>query len=1575
MPKVARKKSKPSPRISAPKQLARKIVGVGASAGGLEAFTELVKNLPTSSGLGFVLVQHLDPTHRSLLSELLGRSASIPVQEIEDNTPVLADHIHVIPPNCNLSIEQGVLKLTPREKKGGPARSIDHFLRALAADQGRHAIGVILSGAGSDGAKGLKAIKEVGGVTFAQDAASSKYDSMPRSAIAAHLVDFVLPPEKIASEIARIAASPNRTPRRAAANARDRQNVVPKNRTPLVAPDGAKAQWPEAPSDPVLRKIFLLLRTKTGVDFSLYRMNTIRRRLKRRCTANNTKDLESYWRILRESPAEVDALYQDLLIHVTSFFRNPGVFETLKKKIFPQLVKNRAKNEPLRFWVAGCSTGQEPYSLAMAFAEFCEKASVHIRLQIFATDLSAAVLETARVGRYTRNELDGLSQARIRRFFQREGDTYRIDKSIRDTVVFAQQNVLTDPPFTRVDLVSCRNMLIYIEPALQQRIIPTFHYALRPNGFLLLGASESIGTFTNLFAVAEKNQKIYIKKPHASRPTIERVPPTPTPRTSLPALAKREPEIGPLDIYREADRLLLTKYSPPSVVINDDGVILHFRGKVQPFLEIAGGKATFNLFKMARGSLGITLQQMLDRARTLDKTVREDAVVYEGLQHVVNIEIVPIRHGAVRSFLVLFEKIPAPANEKNRRGSRTKTSTTISEADTRRLSELKHEFNRRGDQLDTLREQHETVVEELQATNEEVQSSNEELQSLNEELETSNEELESANEELATLNEELATRNTELRESEQRLREQAQLVELAPLLARSPKDRIIFWSRGAEKLYGFTKDEALGQNSHLLLRAQYPEPLEKIHAHLAQFGRWEGEVHHRHKDGTTLIIATQWVTNLDDQQKIRAILEVNTDITLRRQAEDSLRKAQQLNQRILESSPDCIMVLDLAGRLQLLNPNRDHHAQFGGGSVRPGIHWNSLWSEDSRGDAENAYRTALGGGTTWFQAGSQAKDGSLTWWDVVLRPISDADGHPEQLLAVCRNITERKKNELAAQEEARLVALRADIGVEVARGGELAPILQQLAQILVHHTDVVLAQIWLKQPDTPALKLSATAGIYLNTRPEIVIGEGRIGGIAATKRAHITHQITDDPDVCDSDWARREGLTSFAGYPLLFESKMLGVLTVMSRVRLEARLLREIGLIADAIALVIQRKTADDERARLLQDAMNARNTALAASRAKDDFLATLSHELRTPLNPVLLLASDGAENPEFPPHIRSIFETIRNNVRLEAKLIDDLLDLTRITHGKLELDMREVDINTAVAEAVEIVSSNLEKHQLVISLNLEAKPSIVTADPVRLQQVLWNILNNAAKFTPKGGQITILTTTLENHRVLVRITDSGVGMREADLERVFNAFLQLENRKGGLGLGLAISRQILELHNGNIRALSEGVGKGSTFEIELPLLTSPSQHPLSEAPPPAVKKPAARKEPTNGHGREGQATNAKSRILLVEDHPSTRSTLRTLLVRRNFDVVIAGSVEEGLTLFDDGSYDLVVSDLGLPDGSGHQLLSEIRKKNPHIKAIALSGYGTEEDRARSRDAGFGAHLTKPVSIDILDKTITAILP
>jgi two-component system CheB/CheR fusion protein len=713
------------------------IVGVGASAGGLEAFTQMLGALPVDTGMAFVLVQHLAPTHASRLAEILSRATELPVAEIEDGVRVEPDHVYVIPPDCDLLIAQGRLELIPRESPRGQHHPIDSFLRSLAADRQELAIGVILSGTATDGTLGLKEIKAEGGTTFAQDD-TAQQGSMPRSAVATGCVDFVLSPAGIAREIGRIARQPQvaRTPRA--------------RRKPAV-------------DEPDLRGILEILRKATGVDFSHYKTGTLLRRITRRMILHKIQRVPDYERFLRKTPAEVEALHQDVLIPVTCFFRDPEALAALRATVLPRWFKDRSRSEPVRVWSLGCSTGEEAYSLAISFVELAESTGSHLPVQVFATDLNATGIEKARAGVYPKNIAHDVSPERLRRFFAEADGSYRISKTIRDLCVFARHNVLTDPPFSQMDLISCRNLLIYLEPALQQKVLPLLHYALKPDGFLWLGSSESIGSYRDLFEAADAKHKIYTKKPSGRRIAFGPAAGNARER-GRPGPAQRRPQPAWTDVQKEADRILLTRYVPPSVLVNADLEILQFRGDTGPYLAPAPGKASLNLLRMVRPALDAGLRAAILRARKAGAAVREEGLSLHGEDGTrgVNLEVVPVKasEAGEGGFLILFEKPFSPALAGEAKGKPLKARAEDAARD--ETARLTAELAATREYLQAVIEQQEAANEELQSANEEAQSGNEELQSVNEELETSKEEIQSSNEELATVNDELQNRNAEL---------------------------------------------------------------------------------------------------------------------------------------------------------------------------------------------------------------------------------------------------------------------------------------------------------------------------------------------------------------------------------------------------------------------------------------------------------------------------------------------------------------------------------------------------------------------------------------------------------------------------------------------------------------------------------------------------------------------------------------------------------------------------------------------------------------------------------------------
>jgi len=730
------------------------IVAIGASAGGIEAMSELMKHLPPDTGMAFVLVQHLDPKHHSILTELLAKKTNMNVAEASEGVRAEVNHVYVIPPNTTMSFSNHTLHLSPREESRTAHMPVDYFMRSLAAQKGNRAIGVILSGTGSDGTLGMAEIQASGGVTFAQDEASAKYDGMPRSAVIAGWVDYVLPPSGIAKELARIA------------------------RHPYVA-QGSLSWTPEATPTPgiALGTVFQILQRTTGVDFTHYRQTTILRRVQRRMVVHKVDSIEEYVKYVLSHPEEVKALYQDMLINVTSFFRNPRMFEALKTTIFPAIRKNLVPERGIRIWTPGCASGEETYSVAIALLESLGDGASLIPIQFFGTDISETSVARARNGVYPENIQGDVSPERLRRFFTKVEDGYRVSKSIRDTCIFAQHNLLSDPPFSQMNLICCRNLLIYLEPVLQSKVISLFHYALRPDGFLVLGTSEGLGASTNLFAAEDRAHKIFSKKIGAARQMVA---------FALHSQLERK-DTGPVrapikqadsswnyaEAQREFDRRLLTQYAPATVFVTEDMEIVHTRGNVNHYLKLAPGRASLNLLKMVRAGLLVELRNAIGRAKKENVAVgKHNLLIKNGnadgegpatgnSTRLVNFDVVPVSLGNLKAlyFMIVFREAPPDLGRKVLRGPAASEET---QATATQLAKLEQELASTKEYLQSVIETQEATNEELQSANEEILSSNEELQSTNEEMETAKEELQSANEELTTVNDELRSRNSEL---------------------------------------------------------------------------------------------------------------------------------------------------------------------------------------------------------------------------------------------------------------------------------------------------------------------------------------------------------------------------------------------------------------------------------------------------------------------------------------------------------------------------------------------------------------------------------------------------------------------------------------------------------------------------------------------------------------------------------------------------------------------------------------------------------------------------------------------
>jgi two-component system CheB/CheR fusion protein len=721
------------------------IVGIGASAGGLAAFEAFFSGMPVDrdSGMAFVLVQHLAPDHESMLVDLVKRYTRMAVCEVEDGMRILPNCTYIIPPNRDMALLNGALQLLEPVTARGQRLSIDFFFRSLAQDQRERAMCVILSGSGSDGTQGLRAIKAEGGMAMAQNPASAEYDSMPSSAIATGLVDYTLPPAEMAAQLIAYAR-----------RVTGKKSVRAAPATPKV--------------EDVHKKILILLRAHTGHDFSFYKQNTVSRRVERRMAVQQIEQAEEYLRFLRETPGELEALFRDLLIGVTNFFRDSEAFEALQRQV-AQLLAAKTAGSLIRVWTTGCSTGEEAYSLAILFREQMEAMKQSFKLQVFATDIDSRAIDAARAGAYPSSIVSDVSPERLARFFSQDGGSYRINKAVRDTLIFSEHDLIRDPPFSKLDLISCRNVLIYLEPELQRKLIPVFHYGLNPGGVLFLGSSETVGDFVELFSALDRKAKLYrrLDVPSADRPVLGKfLPRASEPRNvlSFGQPRRHEPE---LPLRELTERALLAR-APVAALVNERGELLYLHGYSGKYLQPAPGEAGLNIFRMAREGLAHELTSGLQRAVAENQLVSYPGlrVQSDGAVSTINLTVEPISAGAVaasdvRLFLVAFEETTSGVEAQPPAGAEQGTPETASVMENRILV-LTQELRAKDQHLRSTQEQMQTANEELRSSNEELQSTNEELQSTNEELETSKEELQSVNEELATVNSELHTKVTDL---------------------------------------------------------------------------------------------------------------------------------------------------------------------------------------------------------------------------------------------------------------------------------------------------------------------------------------------------------------------------------------------------------------------------------------------------------------------------------------------------------------------------------------------------------------------------------------------------------------------------------------------------------------------------------------------------------------------------------------------------------------------------------------------------------------------------------------------
>lgn len=1337
------------------------VVALGASAGGLEALRQLFSHLSGDSGLAFVVVQHLDPDRQSILAQVLASTTDLTVLEVTNRMRLEPNRVHVLPAGVDLAIHRGILDLVPRRKTGRLHLPIDSFFRSLAVDAGGSAIGVVLSGTGEDGTAGLRALKAAGAITMAQVPESAQFQGMPESAIAAGVVDFIGPPEAIAGELARLSRHPY---------------------VASEAPEGADAEERHPEQESSLSRILLALRQQAGVDFSGYKQTTVLRRIERRRAVRRIHTLDEYADAVGDDAGEARALAQDMLIQVTSFFRDPAAFEALEARVFTELVQRKAIDHTIRIWVPGCATGEEAYALIIGLIEVMEELDKSLTINLFGTDLSDDAIQVARLGVYPDAALVDVAPERLARFFERVDGGYRIGRRVRDCCVFVKHDLTRDPPFARLDLVSCRNVLIYFRAEMQRRVIPMLHYCLNPNGYLFLGQSETITGFADLFAPVDKEHRIFSKVGEG-----QLLYPLPVSRNVEATLGSSHPTNRhqlAREAQRQADHLLLARYAPPGVIVNDRLEILQFRGRTGDYLESPPGQPQVNVLRMARGDLVVHVHDAVERAKATKATVRKEGLrVRLGSEtRLVNLEVTPLAAVSDSSdsyFLLLFEQGAAGAVAVGARSQAPEPDGETTRQTPAEPERLRAELAATKDYLQSLLSEHQLTTDELAASNEELMAANEELQSTNEELQSAKEELQSTNEELSTVNEQLHHRNEELDQIADDLANILASVEI-PVVIVDTELCVRRFTPAVRNIASFIPEDVGRPIEDLKLKVQVEDLADKIREVLDDLSPKEWEIAARENAWFRLHIRPY---RRSDDRLDGAVLSF-IDVSVLKRSIDSAEQARDYAKSIVETVSSSLVVLD--AELRVVSANDAFYRMFG------------VPAEAAR------------------------------------------DQLPE-------------------------------------RGKE----------------------IW----EAPAVR-------------------------SALKRAFAQQErFTDIELTTELDLGPR--FLSLSGRPILWgHGPALVLLTIH-----------------DVTAL----RLLERERSLLLESEKQARLEAERATHAKDLFLATLSHELRTPLSTMLMSAQLLRQVAADEPRTERPVASIERAVKAQSKLIDDLLDVSRIVSGKLTLDLGPVDFAAIVEEAVDVSRPAAQAKALELDISIDHEIGTAYGDHSRLLQVANNLLSNAVKFTPQGGRITVRLERIDGGAELT-VTDTGMGIRPDVLPQLFNRFVQADasvtRTHGGLGLGLSIVRHLVEAHRGSVKAESQGEGHGATFHVSLPTGSDDSAtHPV-----------ATRMTASNVEG---------IRVLLVEDENDTREAYAAMLGRLGATVCAAPSAAEALEALRQFQPQVILSDIAMPGEDGFSFMRKVRRLDPkqggRVPAAALTALASDEDRQQAFESGFQLHIRKPV--------------
>jgi two-component system CheB/CheR fusion protein len=1472
------------------------IVGIGASAGGIQALETFFENVAADSGMAYVVVQHLSPDHTSLLGEIIGRRARIPVSEITDGMVIEANHIYVIAPGYTLTVQDGKLKLGDPVEKRGHRRPVDDFFRSLADEQAEKAFAVILSGTGTNGSAGCQAIKAAGGICIAQDPETAAFPGMPQSLIYTGYADQVLEIRQIPGVLQRYAAH--------------------------VSGDGQDPEEGEGPAlqrdSAHLREILAILRTRTRHDFSGYRKPTILRRIQRRMNLADCDGLGPYAVFLRENAPEVTALANDLMINVTGFFRDAEAWEALRTAVIAPLLAARTDGQPIRAWVSACASGEEPYTLAMILAEEMRKHE-RVDVKIFATDTAERSLALARAGIYPGGIEADMSPARLERFFDRDEHTFRIKKEIRDMVVFAPQDILRDPPFSRLDICTCRNLLIYLEPETQRRVLSLLHFSLRDGGYLFLGNTESYTGSAALFELISKRWRIYRRTGTSQHRFAE-----------LPAFVSRvagngapasEPVLAPAarpSATVALQRALLERYGPPTVVVDRNDHVAYFHGDTDRFLQQPVGEPTYDLMQLVRPPLRVAVQTALRTAMRDNQRAVSQTPPFPDLElPPIEVKAEPVIAGKSPEYFMVSFRILKEA------GAQAEASADQPATD---IAEFARDPASMGE-LRMLRLELQNTTEAFEAANEELKAANEEATSMNEELQSTNEELETSKEELQSVNEELSTVNTQLQNKIALL--EATTNDLANLL--SSTDIAVIFLDAEFRVRRFTpavndlidlRETDIGRPITELARKFSDEKmLADARAVLQKLVPVDREV--RSNSGRSYLRRTLPYRTLENH--IEGVVVTFIDIAARKGAEEEILAAKDRVQGVLEQMPTAVVIMQPpTGRLLFANERAATLFGYSFPAPVPGELAPPFYpAMAGTTGAGEAYRPeqwpvarSLASGQTISDEEISVKtpDGKIAVLSVSSAPVRNATGETVAVVGTFLDITQRKASErklLQVEERFRLL-------------------IESAKDFAIFHLD----------PHGRVRTWNSGAERILGWSESEIVGQS--GSImftpedrAALEPEEEMRQAAQTGRASDERWhLRKDGSRFWAS----------GVVARISGADGEhegfVKILRDFT----------ERKLIEEGLRTAMARAEEATERATEANRMKDEFISVVSHELRTPLHTIRLWIRMLRKDKLTDKDRIDGLDMVERATIAQQQVIDDLFDVSRITSGKLRLAMRETRLADAIRGAFDAVAPVAKSRGLTVEASIDDDIGIVRADPGRLQQVVWNLLSNAVKFTPAGGTVRVVAHR-SHATVCIDVIDSGIGIRRDFLPHVFQRFKQAEvgtNRAhGGLGLGLSIAKQLVEMHGGTIGVTSEGEGRGARFHIELPL----AQH-ASADDGIAVDEASD----TDFRGAD---------VLLVEDEELSRDAMRRLLESRNAQVRAVDSVAAARDVIATRRPQLLISDIGLPGEDGYALIRHLRSlPGERIPALAVTAFARAEDRSQVLDAGFDEHLAKPLDAD-----------